>query len=76
MTDIHPGLYTTGDVPGVAEGLTIADGLFAIADALFGLACAVQDLDPGADFSRYGADEIDSDEGAAPIYDTRELNED
>jgi hypothetical protein len=76
MTDTHPSLYTTGEAPGAAEGLTIADGLFAIADALFGLACAVQDLDPGADFSRRGADEIDSDQGVAPIYDARELDED
>ncbi len=37
MTDTTTGLYTTGEVPGVAEGLTVADGLFAIADALFGL---------------------------------------
>ncbi len=98
MTDTTTGLYTTGEVPGVAEGLTVADGLFAIADALFGLTSAVQRLGNGDASTHMGAIEnlskqvrngLDgigsslyeglhqlSDQGAAPIYDARELDED
>lgn len=98
MTDTITGLYTTGEVPGVAEGLTLADGLFVIADALFGLTGAVQRLgngDASTDMGaienlskqvRDGLDGIGSslyeglhqlgDQGAAPIYDARELDED
>jgi hypothetical protein len=55
MTDTITGLYTTGEVPGVAEGLTLADGLFAIADALDELTSAVQRLGNGDASTHMGA---------------------
>lgn len=67
MTDIHPAPCTTDEVP---DGLTLADGLFALVEGLTTLACAIQNLDNNT------LDDTDVDERAAPIYDARELDED